>query len=402
MKAYLYLLPLAAAGLTACGGDANAAAQQDVTEASTARAATTAATPVLTYRVGEPIEVSGDYGSSAAGAAVAKTDNAAAAVDGIADGLSVTGTVVSDAVARPSSKTGGLLTAVTISDGDDVRRGQVIARVDATELAAAEAEAQAGLAKARRDLERVEALFGDSVATRTQRDDAATGVEVVERQLERIRFNRSQNTIVAPISGRVVRKLANAGETVGPGQPVAVIQGTTAGDWRVRVGLTDAQWAGTRVGQAAEVRFDAYPGRSFAARLAERATAADPQSATFPVELKLRKQPPSLAAGLLANVALAQPTSASTADGEVAAAPLYLPVAALGRVNGKRAEVFTVDGGAARAREVLLGTLRGGRVEVLSGVDVGEEVVTTGVAWLRDGDAVRVGIAEGTEDRRER
>lgn len=375
MKPYLYFLPLAAVALAACGEDTDAAIAQDAAGLVTARAAGTTATTVLTYRVGAPMDATGN-----------------AASDENTDGLSVTGTVVSDAVARPSSKTGGLLTVVTVNEGDDVRRGQIIARVDATELAAAEAEAEAGLVKARRDLARVEALFRDSVATRTQRDDAATGVEVVERQLERIRFNRSRNTVVAPISGRVVQKLANAGETIGPGQPVAVIQGTSNGDWRVRVGLTDAQWAGTRVGQTAEVRFDAYPGQEFAARLTERATAADPQSATFPVELKLREQPPSLAAGLIANVTLTPPARrGAESDTTVVGTSdlLYLPVAALGRVNGKRAEVFVVEGGAARAREVLLGQLRGGRVEVLSGLDVGEEVVTTGVAWLREGDEVR-------------
>lgn len=382
MKLLSLLLALAAAGLAACS-DAASAVPEDGAAEPRQRASATA---VLTYRVGDPLDAAGQYRTAEADAAAAKTSEPARG-----SRLAVTGTVVSDAVARPSSKTGGLLTAVSVDEGDDVRRGQVIAEVDATELTAAVAEAEAGLTKARRDLERVEALFRDSVATRTQRDDAATGVEVAARQLERLRFNRGQNTVVAPISGRVVEKLANPGETVGPGQPVAVILGTAAGDWRVRAGLTDAQWAGTRVGQDAEVSFDAYPGQRFAARLTERATAADAQSATFPVELRLRDQPPSLAAGLIANVVLLEPEPAA-AD---TTAPLYIPVAALGRVNGKRAEVFTLDGEQARARDVQLGELRGGRVEVLAGLARGEPLITTGVAWLRDGDVVQVVEAGG-------
>ena len=303
------------------------------------------------------------------------------ATDADAGPLTVSGVVTSDALARPSSKTGGVLSAVLVKPGDDVRRGQVIARVDATELAAGVAEAEAGLAKARRDLARLEVLVRDSVATRTQRDDAATAVEIAERRLERLRFDRAQSVIRSPLSGRVLGEVANAGETVGPGQPVAAIQGTAPADWRVRVGLTDAQWAGTELGQAAEIRFDAFPGERYAGRLTERAVAVDPASRTFPVEFALRERPPSLAAGLVARVSLASPPDA---------AALTVPVAALGRVVGKRAEVFLVDAGRARAREIQLGRLRGGAAEVLDGLRVGDSLITTGVAWLRDGDRVAV------------
>lgn len=313
-----------------------------------------------------------------------RTEVVGAPVDS-AYGLEVSGSVVSDQQARPSSKTGGVLSVVLIDAGDDVRRGQVIARVDATELAAGVAEAEAGLAKAQRDLQRAEALFRDSVATRTQRDDAATGVELAERQLERLRFNRDQHVITSPLAGRVVEKLANAGETVGPGQPVALVQGTSPGDWRVRAGLTDAQWAATRVGQVAEVRFDAFPGRVFAARLTERAIAADRASGTFPVELALARQPPSLAAGLVARVRLT-PATAPTG------APLAIPVAALGRVAGKRAEVFVYDRGRAARRDIRLGPLRAGSAEVTAGLAAGDSVITTGVAWLRHGDPVALAV----------
>ena len=338
---------------------------------------------------------------------VVGADASSSAVAG-ADDITATGSVVSDQLARPSSKTGGLLSAVLIREGDDVRRGQTIARIDATELSSGVAQAEAALAKARRDLARVEALFADSVATRTQRDDAATGVEVAERQLESLRFNRGQNVITAPISGRIVQKLANAGETVGPGMPVAVIQGTASDDWRVRVGLADAQWARTRIGQAAEVSFDAFPGQTFAATLTERATAADPASGTFPVELKLRRQPPSLAAGLVASVvlhasptppsvrrarrtaSLAQDDGAGAASPQQRSGPFSIPIASLGRVAGKRAEVFVARGGHADAREVQLGSVRGEMVEVLTGLQAGDSLITTGVAWLRGGDAVAV------------
>ena len=318
-----------------------------------------------------------------------------------ADVISATGTVVNEKEARPSFKTGGLLTAVRVEAGDAVRRGQTIATVDATELNAGRAQAEAGLEKARRDLQRVEALFVDSVATRAQRDDAATAVRVAERQLERIAFNTGTTAIASPISGRVVAKLANAGETVGPGQPVVFIQGTQRADWRVRAALTDGEWARTRKGQRATVTFEAYPGQSFPARLTERAAVANPSGGTFDVEFRLDKQPRDLAAGLLARVeiaageageaepALSLAERAKTRD--AAAVPLRIPLTALARVNGKRAEVYTVDeDGRAAMKTVRLGDFDGTSAEVVEGLAAGEQVVTTGATWLREGDRIVV------------
>ena len=295
----------------------------------------------------------------------------------------ISGTVISDQMAQPSSLTGGVLSQVLINEGDDVRRGQVIARLESTELQAAQAQARVGLAKAERDLARVEKLFADSVATRTQRDDAATGLSLAREQLKSIEYKLAQSTITAPISGRVMRKLANAGETIGPGMPVAIIQGTSDSDWRVRAGLTDAQWAATRVGQEASLRFDAYPGKQFRARLVERATAADPASGTFPVEFQLLQQVPSLAAGLIAEVRLSSPQQA---DGK----SIRIPMSALGRVAGKKAEVFLAHNGSSIQREVQLGSIRGESVEILDGLSPGDSLIITGVAWLRDGDSITI------------
>lgn len=303
---------------------------------------------------------------------------------GAAAATSISGVVISNSQARPSAKAGGVLVSVNFEEGQDVRRGQVLARIDATELQAGVAQAEAGLEKARRDLARLEALLADSVATRTQRNDAATAVRLAEEQLTGLRYNRAQTTITAPISGRIVRKLANTGEALGPGMPVAVIQGTAAGDWRIRAGLTDQQWAATQVGQPVRVTLDAFNGQSYTGTITERAAAIDQGSGTFPIEVRLDENPPSLAAGLLANIAL------PPANNAPATSPLLLPLASLGTVRGKEAEVFVVQGSTARTQVVKLGGIRAGQVEIVSGLDPGAEVITTGVAWLLDGDGVRV------------
>ncbi len=313
---------------------------------------------------------------------------------GSAGQILATGTVVSDQEAKPSFKTGGLLASVRVEEGDRVSRGQVIATINTTELDAGVAQAEAGLAKAERDLARVSALFADSVATRTQRDDASTGVTLARRQLDQIRFNRGTSVVRSPMEGRVLRKLANAGESVGPGQPVVLIQGTGRADWRIKVALTDAEWARVAQGDAATVSFDAFPGKTFRARVDERASAANTSGGTFDVELRLIDAAPSLAAGLLARVSLSPKSSTSKATaGSINAATgvsgLRVPLAALARVSGKRAEVFaaTPDGHVKLLR-IELGAFDASSAAVVSGLDGTERLVTTGATWLRDGDAI--------------
>ena len=216
---------------------------------------------------------------------------------------------------------------------------------------------------------------------------------MAERQLEQIAFNTGTTAIASPISGRVVAKLANAGETVGPGQPVVFIQGTQRADWRVRAALTDGEWARVREGQRATVTFEAYPGQSFPARLTERAALANPSGGTFDVEFKLDEQPRDLAAGLLARVEIAVGDAgvASAKTQDAVTTPLRIPLTALARVNGKRAEVYTVsEDSRAAMKTVRLGDFDGTSAEVVEGLAAGERVVTTGATWLREGDAVVV------------
>lgn len=277
-------------------------------------------------------------------------------------------------------KVGGVVARVLVDDGARVRRGQLLATLETTEVDAGVARAQSAAAKAERDLERVRRLYADSVATLAQLQDATTGLEVARADLSAARFNRGYAVITAPADGVVLRRLANAGELVSPGAPVVVLASAARGTV-LRAGLPDRDVVRVRMGQPATVAFDAYPGREFAGRVLEVAAAATPRTGTYTVELALPGAA-DLPTGLVGRVTI-------QVDGSTRA--WLVPVEALVDADERRATVFVLaEGGRVSRREVTVGFLDGLRAAVTAGLEGATQVVTDGAPYLDDGDAVRV------------
>jgi len=159
-------------------------------------------------------------------------------------------------------KIGGVIARLDAEAGQGVRAGQAIASLQAAEIDAAVAKAQAAADKSERDYARARALVADSVITRTLFDDAGTARDVARSDLRTARFNQRYAAIVAPAAGTVLRRLAEPGQTVGPGTPIVVFSADGSGQV-VRVGLADRDVVRVRAGDTATVTFGALPGRTW-------------------------------------------------------------------------------------------------------------------------------------------
>ncbi len=282
---------------------------------------------------------------------------------------------------RLAFKAGGVIQSITVEQGAPVRKGQVLATLAQDEVASVVAQARAVAGQSARDLERGKALFADEVATREQVETLETAHQVAEAQLRSALFNARHARIESPADGIVLRKLAEPDEQVAAGQPVIVVGNTSAG-WIVRASLADRDVVRVRTGDVAEVTLDAYPGRSFSARVTEIAAAADPQTGTYEMKLSVDPADARFVQGLVAKVTVADPEAGSVA---------VVPVSSLLEANGGLATVFVIaKGDVARKVSVRTGRLLGERIEVLAGLDLGERVVTEGAAWLDDDELVRV------------
>ncbi|MBI2408906.1 MAG: efflux RND transporter periplasmic adaptor subunit [Gemmatimonadetes bacterium] len=301
---------------------------------------------------------------------------------GQASSVSVSGVLGAKDEVTLSFKIGGIVGRVMVDDGATVRRGQRLAALDQREIDAMLAKASAGAEKARRDALRVERLFRDSVTTLAQMQDAQTARDAAEADLRAARVNKEYATINAPADGVVLLRIANAGQMVGPGTPV--IQFASRGRGSVlRAGVPDRDAVNVRVGDAADVTFEAVPGKVFKGRVTQVGAAADPRTGLITVEIAIDGVA-SLPSGLVGRAVI-------SAKGRASSGVFAIPPEALVEGDNARGTIFTVDASGQRARRVavtLVG-LQGERV-LVRGLDGVSRVVRSGAVWLTDSARVEI------------
>lgn len=283
---------------------------------------------------------------------------------------------------RLAFKVGGVIKNIAVNEGDPVRAGQKLAEIEQTEIEAQVEQARQAYEKAQRDSQRGDRLYADQVISLEQLQDLKTQTAVAEAALKAAQFNRSYAAIVAPHDGTVLRRLAEERELVTPGTPILVLGAKEQG-FIVRAGLADREIVQVETGDRAEIRLDALPKKTFEGIVTEIASAADPASGLFNVEVAVQTGEISLRSGLVAKLHIS-PSASGGAD------KVYVPIAAIVEGDGHRASVFVIDGGRARRREVQIAFIEQDRVALDDGLTSGERVVTDGALYLEDGEAVSV------------
>lgn len=284
---------------------------------------------------------------------------------------------------RLSFKIGGVIRKIYVDEGDNVRPGQLLAVLDKTEIDAQVGQARQGLAKAERDLARVESLFRDSSATKELLDNATTGRDVA-RESERIAvFNQQYAEIRATRAGKIVKKGMNEGEIAGPGMPVFALYETGADDWQVTIFVSDRDWARLSTGLPAQVSLDAYPDMPFKGRITDLAPAADPSNGLYAVDIRVAPQGRRFAPGLFAEVDI-QPAQTRAYQ--------LIPIEAIVEGEARQAFVFTVepDGQSVRKRPVRIAFIDGPKVAIAAGLEGVQDVITSGAPYLTEKKKVAI------------
>jgi membrane fusion protein, multidrug efflux system len=301
--------------------------------------------------------------------------------DGI-ESINVLGIVSSDKEAKPSFKTGGVIAKTFLKEGDKVKKGQLLATLIMSEIDAQVRQAEEGLKKTERDMNRVKNLYADSVATLEQLQNITTAYEVARKSFDIAKFNKQYSEIRSPIAGTIIKQIMHDGEIVGPGMPVYAILGTGSADWKINVGLIDRDWARINTSDRGQIVLDAFPGKSYDVIVHEKSVIGGNASSTIDVELKFKNPPLNLAAGLIGKVTL-QPKGNSSKS-------LTIPIEALTKSNGTEAIVYVIENGKAKKTPVKIGNILGEKVDIISGITAMQEIVTIGAMYLEDGDLVEV------------
>ncbi|MEM1180411.1 MAG: efflux RND transporter periplasmic adaptor subunit [Acidobacteriota bacterium] len=299
---------------------------------------------------------------------------------------------------RLSFKVGGTISELPIETGDRLLRGQLVARLDSFqyELEVERADAdlvRAGAAQrnAEAAYERTKELYadnnaarGDLDAARANAESAAAQTRSAEKLLELSRLQASYTELRAATDCRVALIGVEVNENVSSGSPVATVEcGNTI---EVEASIPESLIGEMTEGMAASVRFDSLPEASFSGVLTEIGSAPD-GGAAFPITVSVDGDHPELRAGLAAEVRFDFQRQA----GAVVLVPLSAVVRGQAETYVFLAE-STGEGDAAKAvrRDVTLGELTEGGLEVLNGLAPGDRVITAGVSKIYDGLEVRL------------
>jgi RND family efflux transporter MFP subunit len=324
------------------------------------------------------------------------TTVSAVTAEAIPELLEAVGTVKARNSALISSRIAGSVTGVFAKEGDRVARGKLLVAIEAAESGAAAAGAVSGVEEAARGLDearsrkrladatfdRYRRLFAEQAVTRqeyevrqSEQEVASEGVKRAEARLDQARQGSkaagtvaSYGKVASPISGVILAKQVEAGQTVFPGTPLFTVEGNDG--FRLEVaapeGLLGKVQPGDQVGIALE-------GAPVTGRVSEVVPMVDPASRTFTVKIELPAR--AFRSGSYGKALFKVGSSQGIA----------VPVSAVVE-RGSLTSVWAVSPeGIARLRLVKLGRTLGSRVEVISGLSAGDRIVTAGADKVVDG-----------------
>ena len=307
---------------------------------------------------------------------------ATAAPAGGTASLSITGTVRLKRETLLGFSSAGRIAAISVREGDRVRAGQLLARLDPTGLDAASASARAEAVRSAAELARMQALIAKGWVTRARVDDAAAAAAAARSRVTQASFDVRLGSIVAPASGVILRRAAEPGQIVAAGTPVLTI-GEVGSGYVLRLPVSDGDLARLRTGQLAAVTLPALSPNAVAGTIGEIGARGDERTGTFQVEVRL---PPlaGLRSGLI-GTALVRFGGQGPATG-----PVTVPASAVFAARADQGFVFVYRPASktVASRMVELGAIDDRGIVIAAGLQAGEAVVRSGVDRLRDGTRV--------------
>lgn len=285
----------------------------------------------------------------------------------------VVGTVRAKLRASMEAKIAGRIEQMPVVAGQAVKAGDLLAVLAVREIQAKLDQAKAMLDQAKRDHDRFAALLQQKAVTQAEYDGMEAHFRVAEGSALEAETMLGYARVTAPFDGVVSRKFADVGDLASPGRPLVEIEDPKA--LRLEADIPEALIGHVQQGAKLAIRISTVK-EALDGLVSEISPAADPNSRTFRVKLEL-PDAPGLRLGLFGRVAI--PLGETTLP--------RVPASALVQ-RGQMEMVFIVADQKAQMRLVKSGKRFGDEVELVSGVNPGEQVVVEGAATLLDGQPV--------------
>jgi membrane fusion protein (multidrug efflux system) len=310
------------------------------------------------------------------------------------DDTQAVGTVRSRQGVMLRPEVSGRIAKLTFSDGQRVRRSQLLVQLDDSLQRAQLQQAEAQASIARTNLQRNQDLLAQNFISKSAVDQSGSNLEVAEAQVALAKAQLARMQIVAPFDGVVGLRMVNVGDYVKDGADLVNIEDLSS-VW-VDFRLPERFIARLKPGQAVQVTLDALPGRKYTGRIEALDSQLDANGRSVLVRAKLANAGGELRAGMYAR---------SRVVFDVRENALVVPEEALVPLGDKQYIFKVIDEGGkkmARRVEARIGQRVPGKVEVLEGMTAGDVVIVAGQSRLGGGASVPVRVIDLTRPAGER
>ncbi|MEW5725116.1 MAG: efflux RND transporter periplasmic adaptor subunit [Thermodesulfobacteriota bacterium] len=279
---------------------------------------------------------------------------------------------------RLAADLGGLIESVEFKEGDRVKQGDLLAKIDVSALKAALESAEADLDLARKQFARRQELYDRQIISQEELDQSRTTLLVKEGLVRQAQALYEDGFVRSPVDGVVNFVHVDPGEFVGQGAPIMDVVNVDRLEIEVNVPELDVRYF--QVGRPALVRVDALPDLAAGGETTFVAFKADPLTKTFRVKVMMDNAEGLVRPGMIARVAFLRRTIPDA---------LTAPLFALVDKEGERL-VFVEKDGKAQARTISFGVIEGDRVQITEGLEPGDRLIVKGQTEVEDGTPVLV------------
>lgn len=340
------------------------------------------------------------------------------------DDISISGNIKPGKTVKSGFKVPGVISSINVEEGDFVDEGQILMSLGSYEyelgviaassqydalskqsissISSAVNQAQANLDFIRTQYERVNRLYEEGAVAKKTVEELETTLVVAENKyqeaqdatsisdsqlaqaqagLELAQSQLNDTVLTSPISGTVVKKLFEPGETISPGYPTIVLG--RLDQLEVEIGVADNLVGNLSIGQKVKVFIYGLE-EEIEGSIKNIDTSADMSTRTFGVNISIDNSDMTIKPGMIAKVTIANGSMET----------FLIPINSV--INDPDASVVFIykEDGTVEERIVELGQVLGDRIQILGGLEEGDKIVVDGQYRIKNGDKVKVGVEE--------
>lgn len=295
----------------------------------------------------------------------------------IADEIESVGTSVANESVDLTAKVSETVFAVNFEDGDFVERGQILVELVKADEASRLAEAQATVNDAERQYERIKNLAGQNLVADNEQDQAQTNLETARARLEGVMVAMDDRLVRAPFSGRLGFRNISEGSLLTPGTVISTLDDVSV--IKLDFTIPEVYLADISVGQTIVANSIVYDDKKFEGSISVVGSRIDPVTRGVSVRATIDNTDLLLRPGMLMTVSLALNEKPA----------LVVPERSVIASQGLQYVFVVGSDNKVMRTEVELGRRRNGMVEVISGLEQGQEVVSEGTVRVRPGQTVQ-------------